>query len=72
MVFKDQCKLPARIPGSSRQAPLARGFGNRFQLWQEGNCKLCVAICSCLFFYYYYFFFFAGLQDGLSGKILSY
>lgn len=22
MVFKDQCKLPARSPGSSRQAPL--------------------------------------------------
>lgn len=42
MVFKDQCKLPARSPDSSRQA---RGFGNRFQCWQEGNA---LDICCCL------------------------
>lgn len=42
MVFKDPCKLPARSPGSSRQA---RGFGNRFQFWQEGKA---LDICYCL------------------------
>lgn len=45
MVFKDQCKLPARRPGSSRQAPLPEDFGNRFQFWQEGKA---LDICYCL------------------------
>lgn len=45
MVFKDQCKLPARSPGSSRQAPLPEDFGNRFQFWQEGKAQ---DICECL------------------------
>lgn len=45
MVFKDQCKLPARSPGSSRQAPLPEDFGNRFQFWQEGKAQ---DICQCL------------------------
>lgn len=50
MVVKDQCKLPARNPGSSKQAPPpppAIGFGNRFQLGQEGNAGS-VALCCCL------------------------
>lgn len=67
MVVKDQCELPARNPGSSKQAPPpppAIGFGNRFQLGQEGKCRLCGSLLLLNGF-------FAGLQDGRSGKILS-
>lgn len=48
MVFKDQCKLPARSPGSSRQAPLREDTVTDFSFLAKRETLSLVGICYCL------------------------
>ena len=47
MVVKDQCKLPARNPGSSNQAPLPEDLVTDFSQGKKENVGS-VALCCCL------------------------
>lgn len=48
MVFRDQCKLPARSPGSSRQAPLPGNMVTDFTSGKKEETLNSMDICSCL------------------------
>lgn len=48
MVFKNQCKLPARNPGSSRQAPLPEDRVTDFISGKKKKTLSLVDVCYCV------------------------